>query len=71
MLAAGTLGDGGKKIWGECKIYGFIQRPSMNKFMSRWIFEQIKHYIPHMRKNETRKESDPWWELISAVEDLN
>ena len=38
IMASDTIGNGGKKLWGEYKIAGFIQHPSMKKFMPRWIF---------------------------------
>ena len=70
-MASADIDDGVKKLWGGFKSSEFIQCASMNEFMPQWKFENIKHYIPHMWKYETRKDSDPCWELISAFEYFN
>ena len=43
----------------------------MKVFMPHCIFEHIKHYLPHMQKEEKRKKSDTCWKLIYTVEDFN
>ena len=43
MMAASTIGDGGKNIWEKCEVSKFMQRPSMRTFMPCLRFEQVKN----------------------------
>ena len=42
-----------------------------NRYMNITRFCAIKKYIPIMFADETRKEEDPWWQIVKAFEDFN
>ncbi len=43
----------------------------MDKYMKEWRFKEIKKFIPMIHADTGRKENDPWWQIVSAIEEFN
>jgi hypothetical protein len=39
--------------------------------MSFYRWKEFKRFFPAINKDESRKESDPWYELSAAVDEFN
>jgi hypothetical protein len=39
--------------------------------MSFYRWKEFKRFLPFIFKDESRKETDPWWEFVLAVEEFN
>jgi hypothetical protein len=56
---------------------GFHQRPSISpslqfeQFMAYSRFNDFRRFLPSIFADESKKESDPWWEFSGAVEQFN
>ena len=45
--------------------------PHFEKYMSFYRWKEFKRFLPFIFKDESRKETDPWWEFVLAVEEFN
>jgi hypothetical protein len=45
--------------------------PHFEKYMSFYRWKEFKRFFPAINKDESRKESDPWYELSAAVDEFN
>ena len=70
VLAAVLYGVGGSQLWKKNTI-GLVQAPNMGRWMKEYRFKEIKSLVRYMYRDEDRRESDPWWEFVQAVEDFN
>ena len=70
MLSAHCYGDGGSSLWSKSdEGDGILSTPNMDKYMKEWRFKEIKKLIPMIYADPGRKDSDPWWQIINAVEE--
>lgn len=71
ILAASVYGIGGENLWDGDSLEGLLNAPNMKRFMKLYRFNEIKRFQPKMFEDETRRETDPWWRFIKAIEDFN
>jgi hypothetical protein len=45
--------------------------PHFEKYMSFYRWKEFKRFLPFIYKDESRKDTDPWWEFVLAVEEFN
>jgi hypothetical protein len=45
--------------------------PHFEKYMSFYRWKEFKHFLPFIYQDESRKDADPWWEFVLAVEEFN
>ena len=75
ILASRVVGDEiGEKMWQSKRSEGLSgdeKHFDASKYMSLKRFKEMKTAIPHMYADETRKQEDPWWQVILAIEQFN
>jgi hypothetical protein len=45
--------------------------PHFDKHMSFYRWKEFKHFFLAINKDESRKQSDPWYEFLAAVDEFN
>lgn len=70
IVASAAYGEKGENLFREGGK-GIIYAPNLGRFMKFYRFKDIKSFIPWMVKDESRKDKDPWWQFVKAVEDFN
>ena len=70
IVASAAYGEGGHRLW-TASSKGIIIAPDMGRFMKEYRFKDIQRFVPCMVRDETRKDTDPWWQFVQAVEDFN
>ena len=59
------------KIWEKNSGEGQKEAINMSKFMSQSRFKMIRSHVPFMCADESRKNTDPWWQIVGLIEAFN
>jgi len=45
--------------------------PQFEQYMAFSRFKDFRRFLPRIFADESKKENDPWWEFLGAVEEFN
>eukprot|EP00978_Attheya_sp_CCMP212_P038794 scaffold195902_cov98-Attheya_sp.AAC.1 len=73
MIAASLFRRGGMSLWPtpEESMKSLWTKPDFSRHMTIDRFKVLKRFAPSMFHDEERRETDPWWQIVSLIEDYN
>ena len=58
-------------MWDRSEPEGYGSKVDLSKYMKEHRFVDIKRYIPFLFSDASKKESDPWWQICTGIENYN
>ena len=79
MIGATSYSANGSKLWdqSDSKSMGdedwdtIVSSPNFDQYMKLYRFKEFRKFLPKMFENKDKKESDPWWQFVDAIDDFN
>ena len=74
LIGAVCFASKGEGLWkkeSEELFSSLEPTANFDKYMRNYRFKEWRSYIPFFYKDANVKDSDPWWEFVSAVKDFN
>ena len=57
------------KLWEMQSTEGVVREPiNKSKYMTKNQFQFIRSIVPFMAADKTRKDVDPWWQVVGLIE---
>ncbi len=81
MIGAGVYSDQGCNLWqagaGSSKkgnddydYSSILQKPNY-QWMKNYRFKEFRQFVTAIWRDDSRKNTDPWWEFVSCIEEFN
>ena len=71
ILVARLEGRKGGRLWDRSEPEGYGSKVDLSGYMKEHRFIDIKRFIPFLFADDSKKETDPWWQFCNGVENYN